>query len=258
MAVSFFQTLIKENPDVPAWQELTLAEEQSKAITANKKAFTDVKPLASDFNQFAQSELLKQLRGILPDLDKQIGAQSNLISDLLAGVIPHDVSEQVQSSAAARALGAGIGGSNRHGNLLARDLGLTSLGLQSQGMDSFNRWLAQGRQYLTAPQFDVSSMFVSPTQMYQVSSEERNNLWNYRKYKAQMDAQPEPWAAAFANLGDSVIDAALSYFSFGGGDGAETPNIGGVDNWNAMSGSQQRQYNKQLGWAAQNAGGPYE
>lgn len=211
--------LFEEKPDLPAWKELNLAEEQAKATAGNIGVLPEAQKLASAVNAFNQGELLKQLRGVLPNLDQQISTQSNLISDLLAGEIPDDVSQQVQSNAAARALGAGTGGSGRHGNLLARDLGLTSLGLQAQGMDSFNRWLAQGRQYLTAPQFGVSSMFVSPTQQAAFDVNERNLKWNYDWFKSQHDAQPEPWEKAVEGLLDWVANTGLS---------AATMGIGGI------------------------------
>lgn len=235
------QALFERKPDLPDLPPLYLEEEQKKAIAANTAALPELQELGSRINQFSQSERLKSLRNVLPDLDKQIGLSSAGITDLLQGKIPKDIQDRVQNMIAGQTLGrvgTSLFDSGQGVNALRDAYGLTSLDLFSKGLSSFNSWLAQGSQYLTGPQYDVTSAFISPMQQAQFDIQERETRFNYNWFKAQHDAQPEPWEKAVEGLLDWVANTGLSVASaymgnvggmfggMGGGQPAMDPNTG--------------------------------
>src|SRR5205814_874219 len=90
-------------------------------------------------NLYTDQELA-QLERILPGYSGSLSAgratTDALFSEalpLIHGEIPQDVQDQVQRSSAYQALRGGYMGSGMSNALTARDLGLTSLGLQERG-----------------------------------------------------------------------------------------------------------------------------
>jgi len=142
---------------IPTLPPLEIGREQQQAIQGNLDALPAAEQLASRVNQFSQAELQKMLDIAFPGASEQVGKN---ISNLLRGEIPEDVGRAVQRSAAGRALAGGFAGSGLGGNLLARDLGLTSLQLQQQGAGQ----LQALAPVMTAPRFSVASMFMTPTE----------------------------------------------------------------------------------------------
>lgn len=202
--------LFKEKAKFPGFTELSPQAEQLKSISGNMAALPESSALAAGVNRFNQDQILAMLKEVAPTYEKMLALQSGNIESLLKGEIPDDVGNAIQNSVAARAIGGGIGGSQAHGKVLAKDLGLTSLDLTQKELDSATRWLTSVKQNLTAPIFDVTSMFISPTQQFQMATQERNNLFNYTWAKNQYDVVPEPWERAVGGLMDWVANTALS------------------------------------------------
>lgn len=67
-------------------------------------------------------------------------------ADYIQGRIPEDVLEQIKSASGEKALAAGLGDGSGARNLVARDLGLTSLQLQQTGIQLATNTLAQVEQ----------------------------------------------------------------------------------------------------------------
>lgn len=178
--------------------------------------------LGTEVNRYNQAELLKALRGAIPGYDELVADISGNIESGLKGEIPSDVSDVVQNSAAARALAGGYGSSGMFGNLVARDLGLTSYNISQRALDSAQHWLQVGAQSLTTPRFDVSRAFVSPVEQFRADTEREANMFNYRRYLEKLRVQPEPWEKAVEGLLDWVATTGLSIAS------AYTGNIGGI------------------------------
>lgn len=204
------QLLFEEKPVLPGLEAIDLGTEQLKSIKGNAAALPSLESLATKVNEFSQSERLKALRNVIPGLDASIADVMKNIQSGLKGEIPEDVSDAVQNSAAARSAAGGYAGSGMSRNLLARDLGLTSLDITNKSLDSFNRWLQVGSTYLTGPQMDVTAAFISPMQQAQFDVQERNTMWNYNWFKNQLDAQPEPWEKAVEGLMDWVANTGLT------------------------------------------------
>ena len=121
-------------------------------------------------------------------------SQKSLLSfpALLRGEIPTDVGQQIARTSAAAGFRGGFQGSKLGGNLTARDLGLTSLGLQQTGLQNFGA-LAN---LINPNPFNVSSMFFSPGQRVTIAQNERNQKFNRDMAAAGVAAAPSPMQAA--------------------------------------------------------------
>lgn len=210
--------LFKDKPELPPLEEIDFGEEQRLSIANNQAALPAAQKLASEVNRFNQEEILKQFRNSIPNFDFKLEQVAKNYDAGLKGEIPGDVQDQVQNNAAARALAGGYGGTGMHGNLLARDLGLTSYDIAQKNMDSFSRWIGTAGQALNTPLYNVAGNFISPAQQAAFDVSERNTRWNYNWFKAQHDAQPEPWEQAVIGLLDWVANTGLSVATMGIGN----------------------------------------
>lgn len=113
----------------------------------------------------------------LPDYGALSTQASGLARSQMAGQVPQDVIQQLQQQAAERGISTGMPGSDASNAAYLRALGLTSLGLQQQGMQSYLNLLSQSPRSTT--QKTVTS----------------NNV-----LKAIYEAAPSPFMAAMANL----------------------------------------------------------
>lgn len=142
-------------------------------------------------------------------------------NELLSGQIPEDVSMEVQRRAAAKSFYGGFAGSGMAKNLTARDLGLTSLDLTQKGLDSATRWVSAVRS--GTPQFDVTSMFVSPALQIQTSFQEREAQFQ-RKYVSNLNDWQHSigylWGQDMRATGETVKQLLSSYLGGMGGGGA--------------------------------------
>lgn len=194
----FFRT----EPKVPKFKPINIDAEQARAIGANATNLPASEAIASRVNAFNQSEYDKMLESTLPGYAGIKSRISKNISSQLAGEIPEDVSLAVQRNAASRSLYGGFSGSGMAKNLTARDLGLTSLDLTQQGLDSAQRWMSMAR----APQFDVSSMFISPQQRVQFQASERDSKFQ-RDYVANLTEAQYTFGSRMAAAEDSLLEA---------------------------------------------------
>lgn len=173
----------------------------------------------------------------MPGYAKLRDKGTDVISSLVAGEIPKDVQSAVGRNAAARSLYGGYGGSGMARNLVARDLGLTSLDLMSKGLDSASRWIAQSRTL--APTMDVTSMFLSPAQQVNFATSERDKKLNYTNMKNQFEYANDPMRGvedSVAQIGDMVGTALMAYMGGGiGGMGAMGGAAGGAGGGGMMS-----------------------
>jgi hypothetical protein len=184
--MALFAEFFGGKPTTPDFVPVDTQLEQGKAIAGNIAASGQAQQLASQTNTFNQAELQKML-GSIPNFYNLVNKSGAKIQDLLAGNIPDDVVKAIKRGTAASSLYGGYGGSGMAKNLTARDLGLTSLQLINQGLAASDRWTTSARQNLVAPQFDVSSMFVTPQQQIAHATEERNAKFQRDYVKNQWD-----------------------------------------------------------------------
>lgn len=164
---------------------------QSTAIGGNTQNLAGLGQLGTGLNtQIAQQAALPyQLN--LPNYGAMTGQSSQNILSLLQGQVPQDVANQIAQMGAERGVATGSIGSPNANAALLRSLGLTSLGLQSQGESELTG--AVGRTP-TGQQFNPASFLVSPQQ--QQEAQYLSNL---------MASAPDPSQNAAAQLANSLF-----------------------------------------------------
>ena len=202
---SFLDQLSGRKPRVPTLPTLDLGTEAGKAITANKANLPAAEGLVSQANKFSMDEITKMLESVIPGYSNMVADATGNIQSELKGQIPKDVSGAIQDSAAAKALGGGYAGSGAHGDLVARDLGLTSLALTERGLSSMEGWLKTSASLYEPSMINVSSMFISPLQEAGFDVEERNAQFQRDWMKEQIDAMPAMWSQDLKNAFEDVL-----------------------------------------------------
>lgn len=199
----FFDQLIGKRPRVPDVTKVDLGEQQQKAIEENIAAA----PGAAKLAQLSQDQIRTMMEQAIPGFEGILGKTSGNINDLLAGKIPTDVSDAVQRSSAGRALASGYGGTGMARDLVARDLGLTSLDLTQQGLKSAESWIASMEQLYSPSEAIFTGMFVTPQQQYAVSRSEADLQFQRQWLANQIEALPAPWAADLKHFVYSAMSA---------------------------------------------------
>lgn len=219
---------------VPTFNRVNVEEQQKAAITGNIAALESASELAKKTTAAEQSQLEAQLRRAIPNYDQLVSQAGKNIGAALQGQISPEVSAQIQRSTAGRALAGGFGGGTGFGRALtARDLGLTGMQIQSQGLAQAQNFIQQQRAFGMVQPFSVSSMFISPTQRINLALQENQSQYNRDMAAAQVAAQPDPMMAAIggslSNIGGIALGGAMGGMGGkgGGGGGGFTINMGG-------------------------------
>lgn len=217
-------------PNVPTIPKLDLAQEQKAAVAGNLGVLPEAQGLVSKTNLFNIDQINKMLAQAIPGYGDITGNVAKNIQSLTAGEIPQDVQEAVTRGAAGRALSGGYGGTQAGNNLVARDLGLTSLGLTQQGLSSAESWMKTMDSLYAPGMLNLSSMFVSPMQQYQADNEQNLQQFQNQWMRSQIEAMPDP---AARGVHDTIMELATAYFggSYGGsgtkGNTAQGGGLGG-------------------------------
>lgn len=205
-----------KKPKVPELKPINFEQEQTNAIRQNIAALEPATKLAEKTTAAEQSLLETQLRRAIPGYDQIVQQASKNIGAALSGELSPEVSAQVQRSTAGRALSGGFGAGSGFGrSLTARDLGLTSLQLQNQGLAQAQNFIQQQRTFGMAQPFSVSSMFITPAQRIGAIQEQQARMYGRDLTAAQVAAAPSPMAqaaqTAFTNFGGTVGGALTQY-----------------------------------------------
>jgi len=204
-----------KKPKIPELKPIDFAKEQQAAIRQNIAAIEPATELAQRTTQAEQTQLESQLRRAIPGYDQLVQQASKNIGAALAGEISPEVSAQVQRSAAGRALMGGYAGTGAGRALTARDLGLTSMQLQNQGLAQAQNFIQQQRTFGMVQPFSVSSMFITPAQRIGAIQEQQARQYGRDVTAAQVAAAPSPMAqaaqTAFTNFGGTVGGAFTQY-----------------------------------------------
>jgi hypothetical protein len=225
--ISTLGNLMKKKVNAPGYKPIDTGEEIKTATAANLNVLGQAEELASRVNEGAQERLLRSLQAAVPGFENIVGQTSENIQANLAGQIPEDVQRAIQRAGASRAVASGVSGSQFGRNLTARDLGLTSLQLMNQGVQQSNQFLANARQNLTAPQFDVSNMFVSPAQQLQVTAQNRANQYNAEWLQRQLSAA-QSWQTIVGGGLNQFGQSLGSMGSLGGTQAPSQPSTGAM------------------------------
>lgn len=206
--MGLIQTLIAppSKPKVPPFVPIDTTAEQAAAIAGNQSNLAGIEKLVGDTNSFMGQQWLNATKFGFPNFSSVAGNITNNIEDWTSGTIPQDVQDLIQRNGAVKSLYGGYGGTGMGGNLVARDLGLTSLDLMGRGQDAATKWMAATR----VPTMDVSGMFISPQQKIGVSQWNKEFAFNRDWTKNQIKAMPDPFWSALGASFDSMLGSAAS------------------------------------------------
>ncbi len=196
-------------PKIPQLQPVNPTAIQSQTIAENATALPAAEQLGSQVNNYNVKEQLgmlsKALEFVAPG---QLQKAQGIVSSQLNGEVPPDVAAAVQRRAAAQSLLGGYGGGSGLGrNLSLRDFGLTSLGVQQQGLANFSSLASLAPK---TQAFDVSSMFFSPQQRLDAAFKDRNDQFQRNLLAEQVAAAPDPATAALGREIDRFFNTAAS------------------------------------------------
>ena len=192
-------------PKIPELKPIDFAAEQRQAIQQNIASLEPATELAQKTTAAEQSQLEAQLRRAIPGYDQLVKQAGANIGAALRGEISPEVSAQVQRSTAGRALTGGFGAGSGFGRALtARDLGLTGMQLQNQGLAQAQNFIQQQRAFGMTQPFSVSSMFITPAQRVGVMQQQQQAQYNRNLQAAQVAAMPDPTMAA---IGSAISQA---------------------------------------------------
>jgi hypothetical protein len=216
-----------KRPKVPELKPIDFAAEQRQAIQQNIAALQPATELAQKTTAAEQSQLEAQLRRAIPGYDQLVQQAGANIGAALRGEISPEVSAQVQRSTAGRALSGGFGAGSGFGRALtARDLGLTGMQIQNQGLAQAQNFIQQQRTFGMVQPFSVSSMFITPAQRIGAIQQQNQLQYGRDLTAAQVAAAPSPMQqaaqTAFTNFG-GVAGGALSQYGMYQGLMAQNP-----------------------------------
>ena len=205
-----------KKPKVPELKPIDFAKEQQQAIQQNIAALQPATELAQRTTAAEQSQLEAQLRRAIPGYDQLVSQAGQNIAASLRGEISPEVSAQVQRSTAGRALSGGFGAGSGFGRALtARDLGLTGMQIQNQGLAQAQNFIQQQRAFGMVQPFSVSSMFITPAQRIGAIQQQQSAMYGRDLTAAQVAAAPSPMQqaaqTALTNFG-GVAGGALSQY----------------------------------------------
>ena len=185
---------------VPELKPIDFAGEQKQAIQQNIASLEPATELATKTTAAEQGILEAQLRRAIPGYDQLIQQAGKNIGAALRGELSPEVSAQVQRSTAGRALSGGFGAGSGFGrSLTARDLGLTSMQIQNQGLNQAQNFIQQQRTMGMAQPFSVSSMFITPNQRIGFMQQQQQAQYARDMAAAQVAAQPSAMNQAFGS-----------------------------------------------------------
>lgn len=210
-----------KKPKVPELKPIDFAKEQQQAIQQNIASLEPATELARKTTAAEQSQLEAQLRRAIPGYDQLVSQAGQNIAASLRGEISPEVSAQVQRSTAGRALSGGFGAGSGFGRALtARDLGLTGMQIQNQGLAQAQNFIQQQRTFGMVQPFSVSSMFITPAQRIGAIQEQQSRMYGRDLTAAQVAAAPSPMQqaaqTAFTNFGGTVGGALTQYGMYQG------------------------------------------
>lgn len=152
-------------------------------------------------NEFNRAELRKMLGETIPGYEEGQAQRSQTALSLMRGEIPADVQEMIQRSSAARAVTGGYGGSPAGRNLVARDLGRTSLDMMNLGQQQFAGILG------STPRAEMANYMLTPSQIMALRSQERTQKMGAMKDAAMAQGATEVGAKALSDIGGSMMGA---------------------------------------------------
>lgn len=247
--MGFFNQIFGSRPEVPELEKLDPKDIQKTAIANNLAALPEAENLVSKTNLFNREQIDQMLaaaggQGLLQNSASQI-------DKMISGELPLSDQQQSWLGSVAKSFGSGTAGSGSMGNLVARDLGLRTLDVIGKGLNSAESWLRTTASLYEPSMLNVSSMFLTPAQQYQMENEQNIQQFQNKWMERQIGAMPDP---VMAGINAEIMTLASSFLggmggSMGGGMGGMG---GGGGGGGGMASNYTQDYSKvgtiQGGW----------
>ena len=164
---------------------------------------------------------------VYPNLSGDLGSALGVTRSQLAGELTPEVQRSVTNAANARAVAGGVGGSPFAGSVIARDLGLTAMDLQNQGVSNLNNQIAGISQNLVQPTIDLSQsnaiLRSAPNPAAAAAEQQRvYEQQQQRSFERQQTLMNNQFQQQMAYL-DKYLKPATGGISSGGGSRASSP-----------------------------------
>jgi hypothetical protein len=182
-----------------------------EAIAESKKYSGDTRALESSRNTFNRAELDRLLESSIPGYAAGQKQRTGNAMSLMRGELPPDVEAAIYRSGAGRALEGGYGGSAAGRNLVARDLGRTSLDLMQLGGRNFESILG------STPQSGIANYDISPQDVIGLRGNERSERIGLRTNAATAPGKTAVWGQTTTQMGKSLMELAGSVAGSAGG-----------------------------------------
>ena len=155
-------------------------------------------------NTFNRAELDRLLEASIPGYAAGQKQRTGTAMSLMRGELPPDVEAAVMRSGAGRALEGGFGGSAAGRNLVARDLGRTSLDLMNLGGQQFQGILG------STPQSRMADYDITPGDVIGLRGNERSERIGLRTNAATAPGKTAVWGQTATGMGKSLMELAGS------------------------------------------------
>lgn len=214
----------------PAYEKIDPSQIQAQTVSGNQAVLPEAEKLASATNTYNAAELQKMWQNILPQYNAMLSTASGNIMDQLQGNIPLDVSQAVQRSSASHALAGGFGEGGMKENLVARDLGLTSLDISNRALSSMQSFLATLKSTSLPTPMSPATMMFTPEQRYTMQAQENMRAYQSELLRTKIATLPNPTNAAIGGwLSDTgqMMEGAGMMGLAGGMGGGGSPRASG-------------------------------
>lgn len=190
----------------------------SQATSAGMSGLPAASRLASGYNASASADLQAALETAIPGYGKLQADRVGQVGAMVRGEIPDDVSRQVFRKGAAKSLEGGYGGTEFGRNLVARDLGLTSLDIIGRGLSGASDLVTSTPLPRMTQVSDILNL--SGKDVTSLRSNERQLAMSIALQAAGAPGSQDVWAKALTDKGSQMSS------SSGGGMGGM--DIGGM------------------------------
>lgn len=149
-----------------------------------------------------QANLDLLLEQSIPGYHQRQQKQADIIDTYLRGEIPFDVTRAIQRGTAGKTLGYSDAPFST--NMLAERLGLTSLGMQKEGLQAASNFGQLTKAIGMAPLTGAAQFAgITPSQAVSMRSKERSEMLDILLQRALSPHETEIWAKTVSNLGNS-------------------------------------------------------
>lgn len=166
-------------------------------------------PSLTELGLLSTDALTAMLERALPGFTNLRDTTTGILSDKLQGKVPRDVQQLLERNAAEKGITLGTSGSQFGQFDELRNLGLTSLGIQNEGLAQTSSWLAQNR----ANTFDFSRFLLGKDD----AKQQAEFNWNVDRMNELSRVAPDPQVRGAWDTEMGFIGEILSVYGGGAG-----------------------------------------